>query len=391
MKKYNKNFLFITGSRSEYGLLSGLIKMCKKNRSIKTSLMVTGSHFSKKFGNTVDEIKNDNIKIDFKINLKNNFETKKDIIFSFSKNLIYYHKYLSHKKPNLIILLGDRHEIFSAAIVAMFLGIPVAHIHGGELTEGSYDDNIRHSITKLSHYHFVANKIFKRRIVQLGENPKSIFIVGGLGVDNIKNNVFLKKQELEKLLNIKFEKYNFLITFHPATLSHNVNLIIFKNLIKNLNIIKNTNFIFTFPSADPGSSELINELKNFKKKNKNVFIFKSLGNKNYLSLLKQVDLVLGNSSSGISETPTFKIPTINIGDRQKGRLFAKNIIQSNGSYYDIKKKIYKSLSKNFLDSIKNTLNPYGKGGAHKKIFKLLCEINFSRNVIKKKFYDLKNE
>jgi len=391
MKKYKKNFLFITGSRSEYGLLSGLIRMCKKNRSIKTYLMVTGSHFSKKFGSTVDEIKKDNIKIDFKINLKNNFETKKDIIFSFSKNLIYYHKYLSQKKPNLIILLGDRHEIFSGAIVAMFLGIPVAHIHGGELTEGSYDDNIRHSITKLSHYHFVANKIFKRRLVQLGENPKSIFIVGGLGVDNIKNNVFLNRQELQKLLNIKFKKRNFLITFHPATLSHNVNLIIFKNLINNLNVIKDTNFIFTFPSADTGNTELIKELKNFNKKNDNVFVFKSLGNKNYLSLLKQVDLVLGNSSSGISETPTFKIPTINIGDRQKGRLFAKNIIQCNGSYYDIKKAIYKSLSKNFLDSIKNTHNPYGSGGAQKKIFKLLCKINFSRNVIKKKFYDLKNE
>ena len=171
-------------------------------------------------------------------------------------------------------------------------------------------------------------------------------------------------------------------------MSQNDNLIIFKNLIKNLNQVNNTDFIFTFPSADVGNLELIQELKKFKKKNKNVFMYKSLGNIKYLSLLRHANLLLGNSSSGLSEAPTFKIPVINIGDRQKGRLFAKNIIHSNGSYIDIKKAIRKSLSKNFLNKIKNTINPYGDGGSQKKIFKILSKINFSKNIIKKKFYDL---
>jgi|694.fasta_scaffold75653_2 GDP/UDP-N,N'-diacetylbacillosamine 2-epimerase (hydrolysing) len=383
-----KKICFITGSRSEYGLLSNLIKICKTSKKFKTYLIVTGSHFSKKFGNTVREINKDGIKIDFKINLKNLFETKKNIIFSFSKSMLCYHDYLNKINPDVVVLLGDRHEIFSAAIVCMFLGIPIAHIHGGEVTEGSYDDNIRHSITKLSHYHFVANKTFKKRVVQLGENSKSTFVVGGLGVDNIKKYALLSKQEIQKLLKIKFQKYIFLITFHPATLSQNDNLIIFKNLIKNLNQINNTDFIFTFPSADVGNLELIQELKKFKKKNKNVFMYKSLGNIKYLSLLRHANLLLGNSSSGLSEAPTFKIPVINIGDRQKGRLFAKNIIHSNGSYIDLKKAIRKSLSKNFLNEIKNTINPYGSGGSQKRIFKILSKINFSRKIIKKKFYDL---
>lgn len=388
MTKYKKKICFITGSRSEYGLLSNLIKLCKKNKKFTTQVIVTGSHLSKKFGNTIDEIISDKIYPDYKINLKSLFNTKKDILLFFSKSILYYYKYLINLKPNIIVVLGDRHEIFSAAIVAMFLNIPIAHIHGGELTEGSYDDNIRHSISKLSHFHFVANKIFKKRVVQLGENPKSIFVVGGLGVDNIKNIDFLDKKYLENILKFKFKRFNFLITFHAATLSSYNNIQILKNLIKFLDKQINTNIFFTFPSADVSNLEIIKKLNSFKNKNKNVFIFKSLGQRNYLSLLKNVDLVLGNSSSGISEAPSFKIPTINIGDRQKGRLFSKSIIQSNGSYNDIKRCVKKALSRDFLRKIKYSRNPYGKGGAAKKILRILSKINLSENIIKKKFNDL---
>ena len=285
-----------------------------------------------------------------------------------------------------MILVGDRYETFCISLACLIMNIPIAHIHGGEVTEGSYDDNFRHALTKFSHFHFVSNKTFKKRVVQLGEQPKNTFIVGGLGVDNIKKVKLLDDEYLKKKFKLKTN--NFLVTFHSSTLESQNMLKIFKNLLHVLSKYQDYKIIFTYPSSDLGNFELIKLLRNFKKDNQNVEIVKSLGMVNYLSLLKKVNLVIGNSSSGIAEAPSFNTPTINIGDRQKGRMFAKSVISSDGQIKNIKNSIKKGLSLNFLRSLRYNHNPYGNGGACDKIYKIVKKINLDKKVIKKKFFDI---
>lgn len=382
----SRTICFFSGSRSEYNLLKNLYLKFKVLKKFNTKLIISGSHLSNKFGKTISLIKKDKIYPNYQIKINESFNSETDITNSISKLLNKSQKILKKINPEVVFLLGDRYETFTIALACLILKIPIAHIHGGEVTMGSFDDNLRHSITKLSHLHFVANKKFKKRVIQLGENPKNVFNVGGLGVDNIHKTKLIDKKNIIKKFNLK--KFFFLITFHPSTLEKNNSLIEFKNLLKVLSKYKDYSLIFTYPSSDLGNKEFILLINKFKKKNNNTIISKSLGNVNYLSIIKYADLLIGNSSSGIAEAPSFKTPTINIGDRQKGRIFAKSIIHTKGEMRNIEKSIKKGLSQKFNRSIKKVNNPYGQGGATDKIFKVINSVKIDKKIVKKHFYDL---
>jgi GDP/UDP-N,N'-diacetylbacillosamine 2-epimerase (hydrolysing) len=378
--------IIITTTRADFGLLKNLILELKKNK-IYPKIVAAGSHFSKEFGYTYNEIKYSKIKLYKKIVINSHFNNPVNISSVISKHLIEMTKIFNKSKPDLMIILGDRYEMLAAAIACHISRIPIAHIHGGEVTSGAIDDAFRHSITKMSHIHFVANKIYKKRIIQLGEEPKNIFIVGGLGADSIKSTIFKSKNDLSSELKINFCKKNILVTFHPETLNKNKIKNQINEILKALKILKNTCIIFTGPGADAENKIIKTMLKKFIKYKKDTFYFNSLGHVNYFSILKLVDCVIGNSSSGILEMPTFKNGTINLGDRQSGRLKSSSIIDCKLNKEDIIRSIKKIYSNKFRTVIRNSKNPYGFPGSSIKIVKILKKINLD-NILFKKFKDL---
>ena len=321
-----KKICIVTGSRAEYGLLRWVLEGIKKSSKLNLQLIVTGTHLSKKFGQTINYIEKDGFRIDCKVNTHLTSDTPEGITKSMGKGMNGFAIALNQLKPDILLVLGDRYEILVSVISAMIASIPIAHLHGGELTEGAYDDSIRHSITKMSHLHFVANQEYKNRVVQLGENPNRVFNVGGLGIDNIRKLKLLKKKDLEAVLNFKFLEKNLLITYHPVTLEPNANAKYMDELLQALNKLKDIGLIFTMPNADIEHKVIFNKINNFCKKNKNAKSYISLGQLRYLSCIKYIDGVVGNSSSGLIEAPSFKKGTINIGNRQTGRIKAKSII-----------------------------------------------------------------
>ena len=384
-----RKICFITGTRAEYGLLRQLILSTSKDKSLISQIIVTGSHLSRDHGLTYKEIEADGLVITNKVNLKIKGDSSQETINSMSEGLKGFSKALSILKPDLIIILGDRYEIFAAASTAMILNIPIAHIHGGETTEGAYDEAMRHSITKMSHHHFVAAPEYQKRVHQLGENSKNIFLVGGLGVDAMHSLSLLNKGDLEKSLNYKFGKKNLLITLHPETLEKNQtskDQII--ELLSALKEVKDTKFIFTLPNADTNNRKITKMIEKFHAEHPSVSkIFPSLGQLRFLSTLKFIDGIVGNSSSGLTEAPSFKIGTINLGERQTGRLKAKSVIDSNFEKKKILKSIKTIYTKSFQRNLSSVVNPYGKPGASKKILKTIKEISLE-NILKKKFHDL---
>ena len=376
----------VSSTRADFGLLKNLILKIKKN-NVNYKLIVIGSHLSKYYGSTVSEIKRSNIKISKKIEYKIDTSSEIGISSIISQCIKKVTKVFLNLNPDLVVLLGDRYEILSCAISAHVCRLPIAHIHGGELTQGLIDDAFRHSITKLSQLHFVANKAYRKRVIQLGENPKNVFNVGGLGVESIKNTKFLNKQYLEKKLKNQFKKKNIIVNFHPETLSKGSAKKQINEILKALKTLKETCIIFTMPGAEVENIIIINRIKNFVKENKNSYFFKSLGQKNYFSVLNIIDLMLGNSSSGLLEMPTFKKATVNLGERQSGRIKANSVISTKIQSSYIIKAINKVYTKNFQKKIKKSANPYGAGETSKKIFEVLRKINF-KNLINKEFYDL---
>ncbi len=379
---------FVTGSRADYGLLQPLIKKFQSDKKFKTSLIVTGTHLSKKHGTTLREIIKDRISSVHKINLNINKDRPNDICNYIGLAVKLFSKTFLKIKPNLLILLGDRYEIFSASTSALVCQIPICHLHGGELTRGAYDNAFRHSISKMANIHFVANKSYKNRLIQMGEEPSNIYNVGGFGVDLIKKTKLLNKRELEKKLRINFNKKNLLVTFHPVTLEKNTSKVQFLNLIKSLKKLKNTNIIFTETSSDSYGDIINRMIKKFVKSNSDIsFSFKSMGQLNYLSILQFVDAVVGNSSSGLLEVPSFNIATINIGDRQTDRLKASSVIDCAPKSKNIDQAIRKIYSKQFTKKLKKTKNPYGSGGAVNKTFSIIKTRGLKYS-IKKIFYDI---
>lgn len=377
----------ITGSRSEYYLLRNLIFQFYKDKFFEIELLVTGAHTSKIFGNTVKDIKKDKIKIKKIIELPVMRGTPNSVAKSFGKVVEKTCLFLNKLNPDLVIVLGDRYEIFAAVIAAYINRISIAHIHGGEKTEGSMDEGFRHSITKLSNYHFVSNYENFKRVKQLGEIEKNIFNVGSLGIESIKKIKFLKKKKLEEILKIKFKDNIVLVNYHPDTLSKSVKKNNFKSLLNALKKLKNYTVIFTMPNADTGYIDIVNQIKTFVKKNKNSYFIKSLGHQLFFSLCIYIDFMIGNSSSGIIEFPTFNKPTINVGLRQKGRLKPLSVIDVSYNTFHILKKIKIATSSKFKKKICNMKNPYDGGLTSEKILKVLKKLK-KNDTILKKFNDI---
>ena len=376
----------VTGTRAEYGLLFWLMKEIEKDDDLELQVVVTGMHLSPEFGLTYKEIEK-KFKIDKKIEMLLSSDTAVGISKSMGLAQISFAEAYEELRPDILVVLGDRYEIFSAAMIAR---IPIAHLHGGETTEGAFDEPIRHSITKMSHVHFTATEEYKNRVIQLGEHPRTVFNVGGLGIENIKRLKLLNKEEFEKSINFKLNQKNILVTFHSVTLESDTTREQFQALLDAVDWLEDTHIIFTKANSDT-NGRIINQMidKYVAKNSRKSAVFTSLGQLRYLSALQFVDAAVGNSSSGLAEVPTFKIGTINIGDRQKGRMQADSIINC----IPIKKSIMEAFKelylKEFQDGLKNVHNPYGDGCASKKIVKKLKKMKLN-DVLKKSFYDVKN-
>lgn len=380
----------VTGTRAEYGLLFWLMKEIEADKDLELQLIVTGMHLSPEFGLTYKEIEKD-FKIDKKVEMLLSSDTAIGISKSMGLAQISFAEVYDDLTPDILVVLGDRYEIFSAVSAAMIANIPIVHLHGGETTEGAFDESIRHSITKMSHLHFTATDEYRDRVIQLGEHPNRVFNVGGLGIDNIKKLELLTKEEFEESINFKLNKKNILITFHPVTLENATAQEQFQTLLDVVNELEETNIIFTKANSDTDGriiNSMIDEYVS-QYKDKSV-VFTSLGQLRYLSALQYVDAVVGNSSSGLIEAPSFNIGTINVGDRQKGRIMADSVISCSGDRVSVNKGFEKLYSEKFQTKLKQVENPYGGGGASKKIKTLLKEISLL-NILKKQFYDLNKE
>jgi UDP-hydrolysing UDP-N-acetyl-D-glucosamine 2-epimerase len=386
MRLKSKKILIFTTNRSDYGLLKKFIYLCKNSKYLKPTLVVSGSHLEKKFGYTLNEIKEDNLIEYEKAFLNFLSDTPRNYCKVIARGFEVFSRIIEKKKPELIVVLGDRIELIPICYSALIFNIPIAHFNGGELTEGAVDDSIRHSISKISHVHFVANEIYRKRLIKMGEDPKRIFIVGGTSVDNIKSSKLLNSNTLKNKFNLVYGKKNFLVTYHPVTLDIKRSIEEIQNLIDVFNKYKDYGIIFTGTNIDPNNNAIRSKILNFCKRNKNVSYVESFGHKNYLSLMKFSDVIIGNSSSGILEAPYLKKPVVNIGNRQEGRVKSKNIISCKSSYLSILKAVKKADSFQFLKKIKNLKTFYGDGNASLRATKILEKINL-KNIIIKKFYE----
>ena len=382
-----RKICIVTGTRAEYGLLRWLMHSIKDDPSLELQIIATGMHLSPEFGLTYREIEKDGFVIDRKVEMLMSSDTPVGITKSMGLGMIGFADALDGLKPDLLVVLGDRFELLSAVSAALVARIPVAHIHGGETTEGAIDESIRHSITKMSHLHFTAAEEYKRRVIQLGENPQNVFLVGGLGVDVIKKLKLLEKPALEDFLKFQFGVKNLLVTFHPATLEKVPAENQMAELLSALSELKDTCIFFTMPNADAGGRKLLNMVNEFAKQHSNACAHFSLGQLAYFSCVQFVDGVVGNSSSGLLEIPSFKKGTVNIGDRQKGRLKAKSVIDCLPERQDILVAIKKLYSFEFRASLSALQNPYGEGGASEKILEVIKSRSFN-NLVKKVFFDV---
>lgn len=375
---------FITGSRAEYDLLYHSLLAFKHDKQFDLSIVVTGMHLEKKYGYTYKNILKDGFKISKKIKILSNNNDAQGVTQAVSKGFKKFGIFFKKFKPDLIVVLGDRYELLAPVYTANIFRIPVCHIHGGELSEGVIDENTRHAISKLSNIHFVAHKDYKRNLLQMGEDEKKIFIVGGLGVENLKKIKILSKKKIESLKKFKFLEKNILVTFHPLSLKENSDVKQLENLLSSLKKLKKTRIIFTMPNSDTNNDIFFKKIYKFISDNNNAISFKSLGSQIYLSISKNVDFVIGNSSSGLLEVPSLRIPTINIGERQNLRLKASSVIDCKSDSNSINFAIKKAYSKNFKKIIKKTKNPYdNQTESSKKILKILKKINYNNLLIKK--------
>lgn len=382
-----KKVCVVTGTRAEYGLLRWVIEGIRQSSLLELQLIATGMHLSPEFGLTVRAIEEDGFHIDRKVEMLLSSDTAVGVTKSMGLGMIGFADALEELKPDLMLVLGDRYELLSAAAAAIVARIPIAHLHGGETTEGAFDEAIRHSITKMSHLHFVAADEYRRRVIQLGEDPERVFNVGGLGIDNIRRIKLLSRKELEAELDFKLLSRNLLITFHPVTLEKNTSARQIDELLAALDELDDTGLIFTMSNGDTDGRILSQKIEKFCRLHPNAQAYTSLGQLCYLSCIQQVDGVVGNSSSGLTEVPSFRKGTINIGDRQRGRLQALSVINCNPIRNEISDALSRLSSVEFKKRLSSTVNPYGKGGASDAIV-LALEQQPLENLLKKCFYDL---
>jgi GDP/UDP-N,N'-diacetylbacillosamine 2-epimerase (hydrolysing) len=360
-----------TSTRADLGLLTPLIKLLSSDTEIDLKVLITGSHLLPEFGLTVNEI--DFIPEREKVLLQVELEDDSPSGVSKSLGLIVFQtsQVLEELRPEILILLGDRYETLGMAIAAQLTGIRVGHIHGGETTLGAMDESFRHSITKMSHLHFAAAVSYRNRIIQLGEMEETVHLVGGLGVDTILQTELIGREGIEKELGIKFRERNLLVTFHPETLNLSSTSLHISILLEVLSQLIDTTIVFTMPNADPGNQMIKKSIDQFVGDHSNSYVFDSLGSQLYLSCLALVDGVVGNSSSGLLEAPTLRVGTVNIGNRQSGRLCACSVINCSPTKDAITEAIKSLYSQEFQEKLKSVVNPYGEGGASSKIYKIL--------------------
>lgn len=359
----------------------------KDDPALCLQIVATGMHLSPEFGLTYRDIERDGFVIDRKLEVLLSSDSPVGVTKSVGLGTLAFADAFADLRPDVVVLLGDRFESLSAATAAMIARVPIAHLHGGEITEGAFDDAIRHTITKMAHLHFVAAEDYRRRVIQLGEAPERVFLCGGLGVDVIKRTPLLGREALEDLLDFRFGERNLLVTFHPVTLEADAGTGQMAELLAALDALQDTRVIITLPNADTGGREMIRMIEAFTATHPKVKAFTSLGQQRYLSCIAQVDAVVGNSSSGLSEAPSFGKGTVNIGDRQQGRLKAASVIDCEPARAAILTALNKLYSPAFKATLKDVRNPYGEGGASEMIVEVLKEFD-ARGSIRKRFHDL---
>lgn len=375
----------VTGTRADYGLLYWLMKEIDQDQDLQLQTIVTGMHLSPEFGLTYKEVEKD-FKIDKKIEMLLSSDTAIGISKSMGLAQISFAEVYTELQPDIVVLLGDRYEIFSAASAAMIARIPIAHLHGGEATEGAFDEAIRHSITKMSQLHFTSAEEYRKRVIQLGEAPERVFNVGGMGIENIKRLELLSKSEFEEYIGLNLAEKNILVTFHPVTLEQSTARLQFQNLLDAIECWDDGLVIFTKANSDTDGRVINQMIDDYVSKHTNAVSFISMGQLRYLSALQFVDAMVGNSSSGLLEAPSFRIATINIGDRQKGRIKADSVIDCLPEKNSILNALEKVYSPEFKLSLQQVKSPFGEGEASKKVVSVLKKYN-AGGLLKKTFYD----
>ncbi|PRR82847.1 GDP/UDP-N,N'-diacetylbacillosamine 2-epimerase [Clostridium vincentii] len=373
----------VTSTRAEFGLLLNVLKKITDDDELQLQLIVTGTHLSHLYGYTIDEIKDTGLEVVQSIPMHIDADSSESAGISMGSLMICLSQTFERIRPDLLIIIGDRYEILSVASIATVMNIPIVHIAGGEITEGVIDEQIRHAVTKLAHIHFVSCNEFLNNVINMGEEEWRVFNVGALGIENVKNIEYLSAEQFEEIIKFKIDKTTLLVTMHPTTFDISANVKQIDNLIDALKFI-NKKTIITYPNNDLGNEYIIMKINDFAKNNKNVFVTKSLGIVKYLSVMKLCGVVVGNSSSAITEAPYLKIPVVNIGDRQKGRLFADNIIQCNYKSEEIIECINLALSNEFQKEAINAISLYGDGDCSKKIVKILKDVKINDKLLRKK-------
>lgn len=369
-----RKICFVTGTRAEYGLLSRLMRLVKEDKDLQLQVIATNMHLMPEYGETYKEIEKDGFTIDKKVYMHKPSDDAHGIISSMAEEMQGMNDALSELKPDILVLLGDRYEILVAAQVALIHRVPIAHIHGGEVTEGAFDDAIRHSVTKMSSLHFTSCEEYRHRVIQMGEHPSRVFDVGSLGVENIKAVPLMTKDELEASLDFKIDTQTILVTYHPVTLGGNPAKDI-REFLDALDQFKDLKVIFTMPNSDTGRDAIALAVENYVEKHSNrAKAYTSLGLKRYLSTLQFVKAAVGNSSSGIIEVPSFGIPTLNIGDRQKGRLASKSVVNCGTSKDEVIAGLKLCLSEEMQKAAKTYENPYAKPDTANLIYQELKNV-----------------
>lgn len=376
-----KKIIFFSTGRSDFYLLSIILKEFKKSNKFKTYLVATGNHYEKKKGETFKEILRKGFKIDFRVPYNLKTGRNSEIINEISKSFIKNSKILNKLKPDIVLILGDRYELIPIAYPALLLNIPIAHLHGGEITQGAFDDSIRHSVSKMSNLHFVCNQIYRKRLINMGEEPKNVHDVGGIGAELISKEKKLKKKEVEKILNFRIDKKIILVSLHPETKNKKVKYFSLFDALKKIK--KNFIIIFTSPNSDPGSNKILKEITKFKK-NKNCYYISNLGSELYHSLLRLSNLLIGNSSSGLLEAPLLNVPSVNIGHRQKGRLIERSVLNCEFNKKEILKSISIALKRK---NKKNKIKHHKNKRASKKIINIISKVDIDKIKIKN-FFDV---
>lgn len=380
-----KKICVVTATRAEYGILRPLIQRLLNYKEWETQIVVTGTHLEKEFGYTCQEIERDNIPVFARIPIVEKGDDGYAVTRTMANAMVEFGKYFKDEKPDLLIILGDRTEMLAIASAAMNEQIPIAHLHGGELTQGAVDDSVRHALTKMSYLHFASAEEYRRRIIQMGEAPERVFNVGALGVENILREELFSREELKEAADFPAEKDYAVVTFHPVTLEAATAKQQVYELLEAMNQKPELYYLITKANSDAGGREINAIMEQEVAKHSNMKLVSSLGMKRYLSAVKYARLVLGNSSSGIIEVPALGVPTVNIGDRQQGRIMADSIINCEPQAAEIVAAMDKALHR----KPEKYNNPYGDGRTSEKIVEILKDFLLKENIdLKKKFYDI---